>query len=109
MIGGRLWFLDGDVLYERARLKGHKYQIYEIAYSPQGEVVATASGDGTVRFWNLSGKERKTARFQGVGMVYSAKFHPKENVVASAWNDGSIRLIDLSGKQIGEYPNSPDS
>jgi WD40 repeat protein len=101
---GRLWFLDGDVLYARARLKGHKHQIYEIAYNPQEEVVATASGDGTVRFWNLSGKERTTARFEGVGVVYSAKFHPKENVVASAWNDGSIRLIDLFGKQIGKYP-----
>ena len=98
---GRLWFLDGDRLDERACLKGHKAQIYEIAYSPREEVVATASGDGTVRFWDLSGKE--TACFQGVGLVYSAKFHPKENVVASAWGDGFIRLIDLSGKLIGEY------
>ena len=57
--------------------------------------------DGTVRFWNLSGKE--TACFPGVGLVYSAKFHPKKNVVASAWGDGFIRLIDLSGKGIGEY------
>ena len=98
---GRLWFLDGNRLDERACLKGHKAQIYEIAFSPREEVVATASVDGTVRFWNLSGKE--TACFQGVGQVYSAKFHPKENVVASAWGDGFIRLIDLSGKLIGEY------
>lgn len=98
---GRLWFLDGNRLDERACLEGHKAQIYEIAYSPREEVVATASGDGTVRFWDLSGKE--TACFQRVGLVYSAKFHPKENVVASAWGDGFIRLIDLSGKLIGEY------
>ena len=98
---GRLWFLNGDQLDEGPCLKGHKAQIYEIAYSPREEVVATASGDGTVRFWDLSGK--KTACFQRVGVVYSAKFHPKENVVASAWGDGSIRLIDLSGKLIDEY------
>ena len=98
---GRLWFLDGDRLDKRAYLKGHKAQIYEIAYSPREEVVATASMDGTVRFWDWDGKQ--TAWFQGVGIVYSVKFHPKENVVASAWGDGFIRLIDLSGKSIGEY------
>ena len=98
---GRLWFLDGDRLDNVACLKGHKAQIYEITFSPREEGVATASADGTVRFWNLSGKE--TACFQGVGPVYSAKFHPKENVVASAWGDGFIRLIDLSGELIDEY------
>ena len=98
---GRLWFLDGDRLDKGACLKGHEAQIYEIAYSPREEVVATASMDGTVRFWNLSGKQR--ACFQRIGLVYSAKFHPKENVVASAWGDGFIRLIDRFGELIDEY------
>ena len=55
---GRLWFRDGNQLEEKIRLRGHGAQIYEIAYSPQEEIVATASMDGTVRFWNLSGKQK---------------------------------------------------
>ena len=99
---GRLWSLDGNQLVLEAELTGHKAQIHEIAFSPREELVATASGDGSVRFWSLSGAPGKC--FKKVGLVYSVKFHPKKSLVASAWGDGFVRLIDLkSGDQIGEY------
>ena len=107
---GRLWFRNGNQLDEKIRLRGHGAQIYEIAYSPQEEVVATASMDGTVRFWNLSGEEIQDRRFPEVGIAYSAKFHPWEKVVASAWGDGFVRLINAtSGKLIRPAYRIPGS
>jgi len=105
---GRLWVRDGNQLVDRACLKGHQAQIFQIAYSPAEEIVVTASMDGTLRFWDLAGEQRQDP-FEQCGIAYSAKFHPSGNVVASAWGDGFVRLIDTSGNQIGPAYRIPES
>jgi WD40 repeat protein len=37
-----------------AKLKGHKSTVYCVAPSPNGEILATGSSDGTVRLWDTS-------------------------------------------------------
>ena len=64
--------------------------------------------DGTVRFWNLSGEQKKEP-FARCGIAYSAKFHPSKNVVATAWGDGFVRLINTAGKLIGPEYRTPGS
>jgi len=47
----------------RLILQGHKGAIYDVAYSPDGKRLATASVDGTVKVWDAqSGKELLSLR-----------------------------------------------
>ncbi|MBA2540919.1 MAG: WD40 repeat domain-containing protein, partial [Deltaproteobacteria bacterium] len=57
MIGRALEPLDAEV----AALRGHTGQLLDIAISPSGSQVATASDDGTVRVWDAAtGAHRQT-------------------------------------------------
>ncbi len=41
---------------ERATLRGHAASIYAVEFSADGTVLASASGDNTVRMWRAAAK-----------------------------------------------------
>ncbi len=83
---------------ERNRLEGHRSVVYSLSFSPDGQMIASASGDGTIKLWSLDGKERQN--FQGhSSAVYSVCFSPDSQTIASASLDGSIKLWSLDGKE----------
>jgi len=74
------------------RLRGHKGQIHQIAWSPDGQVLASSSDDGTIRLWDM--KTGRTKRVFNVGKdpVFSLAWSPSGEVLASGSYDGAIRL-----------------
>jgi WD40 repeat protein len=48
----RIW--DPATGREKASLKGHKDLVSQIAFSPDGKLLASASWDGTLRFWHTT-------------------------------------------------------
>jgi WD40 repeat protein len=75
---------------------GHFGNVYDIAYSPVGQHLASAGEDGTVRVWDLKrGEELRLLRGH-TDAVSTCAFSPDGRQLASAGKDGSIRLWDAT-------------
>jgi len=85
-------------------LEGHDGGVYGIAFSPDGKLLASGTGNSwehngyTVRLWEIaSGMERK--RFLGHGAsVMSVAFSSDGKKVASGSTDSTILVWDVTGR-----------
>lgn len=77
------------------RLERHEKTITDIAYSPDGKYIATASMDHDVYVWDALGNFR-LACYGHSQPVKSITFSPNSNKLATASLDGTIRIWDVS-------------
>jgi len=69
-----------------------------VAFGPDGKLLATAGGDGTVRLWNLSTGQPIGAPIQtgALNGVFGVAFSPDGKLLASGGADGTVRLWQVS-------------
>ncbi|KAI9702650.1 MAG: WD domain protein [Bogoriella megaspora] len=84
----------------RTILHGHKKGISMVKFSPDGQMIASASADGTVRIWNSqTGKHQQTLEGHLAG-ISAISWSPDSKLIASGSDDKTIRLwIVATGKQ----------
>ena len=77
-------------------LRGHSNFVYPVAYSPDGQWIASGSWDGTVRLWDArTGGECAVLRHPGV--VRSLAFSPDSSWLVSGGDaDDRLRLWDVA-------------
>jgi WD40 repeat protein len=81
-------------------LQGHTNGVFNVAFSPDGKYVATASKDHTAKLWDAAtGKEIRT--FKGHNLVvYSVTFSPDSKLLATTSEDQTVRVWDVeTGKE----------
>jgi WD40 repeat protein/mono/diheme cytochrome c family protein len=109
-----LW-KTADGALER-RLTGLAERVYEIAFSPDGKWLATASGDpgqfGAVKLWlaepNGGGKPVRDL-LESTDCVFAVAFSPDSKTLAAAGADRAIRLWDVeSGKELATIEDHAD-
>jgi WD40 repeat protein len=84
---------------ERDRFKGHSAKIESLGFSPDGKTFASASADGTIKLWNLNGRELNTIKGYS-GETFSVVWSPDGQILASAYFDGTIQLWRPDGKEL---------
>jgi WD40 repeat protein len=86
-------------------LTGHEGGVYSVSWSPDGNRLATASNDGTVRVWDAgSGGQLLTITVIAEGsrsQVWNASWSPDGHWLASGSDDGTARIWDANtGKEL---------
>ncbi|HAX85896.1 MAG TPA: type IV secretion protein Rhs [Cyanobacteria bacterium UBA11370] len=86
---------------ERNRLEGHKSAVYSVSFSPDGKTLASASGDKTIKLWDVATGKQITTLKGHTNSVSSVSFSPDGKTLAFASGDKTIKLWDVAtGKQI---------
>ena len=79
---------------ERNRLEGHFDDISNISFSPNGQLIASASRDGIVKLWHRNGKLLKSWQAHSE-WIWKVKFSPDGQLLASSSDDEKVKLWSL--------------
>lgn len=87
---------------ERNRLQGHTQLVRSVSFSPDGQYIASASNDRTVKRWGRNGKWLNDLPHGE--SVLAVEFSPDSKALASITSDGKVQLWQRSSKQPKVFP-----
>ena len=90
-------------------LEAHRDTVSSIAISPDGKLLASASGDSTIKLWNLNDGSLVRELKGHTRRVNSVAFSPEGSLVASGSLDNTVRLWRVSdGSLVRELKGHTD-
>lgn len=83
---------------ELNRLESHSQNVNAVSYSPDGNLIATASSDRTIKIWHKEGKLLSTSP-EHQDRVIALAFSPNGKLLASTSADNTLRLWRIENNQ----------
>jgi WD40 repeat protein len=84
---------------------GHTESVFSVSFSPDGQRIASASKDHTIRVWDAATGEVVAGPFTGhISWVNSVAFSPDGQRIASASADHTIRVWDAATGEVVAGP-----
>ena len=76
------------------KLQGHTSSVMAVAFSPDGEILASGCRDRTVKLWRVRNGSLHRTLEGHTADVYSVAFSPDGKTLATAGGDRTVRLWD---------------
>ncbi|MFM5946396.1 MAG: WD40 repeat domain-containing protein, partial [Dolichospermum sp.] len=84
-------------------LNGHTGRVFSVTFSPDSNLIASASGDNKVKLWKRDGNLHQTISGHK-DWINSVSFSPDGQTIATASNDKTVRLWSSSnGNEIRRF------
>ncbi|GAB4413845.1 MAG: hypothetical protein Kow00106_08760 [Anaerolineae bacterium] len=91
--GARIWLYDAE-LRPLGALEGHSQPVRALSWSPQGDRLASAGLDNTVRIWDVASRQTLQVLAGHTDWVFSVAWSPDGTRLVSGGADDSVRLWD---------------
>jgi WD domain, G-beta repeat len=89
-------------------LRGHSREVYSVAFSPDGQRIATGAGDGTAKVWDAASGTEFFSLTGHTSVIEDVAFSLNSKRIATASRDGTARVWDATSSRelfgIARYP-----
>ena len=102
-VAGVVRIYDADATSPRDTFTAHKDSVLALSWSPDGQTLATASYDRTVKLWDVSAAPAKLSHTltDHSDSVYAVAFSPGGKLLATGGADRSVKVWDAAaGKRL---------
>ncbi|MCC6427271.1 MAG: protein kinase [Phycisphaerales bacterium] len=91
---GALTIRPGQSTEDLITIPAHSAEIATVAFSSNGEQIATAGFDGLVKLWRADGSPVRTLTTD-IGVIWCVRYSPDGRVIAAGGNDGAVQIWSL--------------
>jgi len=90
------------VVKPKTIIRAHKAEVWALAFSPDGKMLASGDDNGGIQIWTADGKRRLAAPKTKRSKVYDLAFNPKLPILAAGRGYGAVEFFSLrTGRMMG--------
>ena len=92
---GGLRIIDTEYLSDTRIIRGHSDVVHSVAFDPSGSIIASGSGDKTIKLWDVITGNLIGTFLGHTDVVCSVSFSPSGKQIVSASVDSTIKIWDV--------------